>query len=229
MIGTWRWDDPYFGDLAYPLGQLTPENAIAAIALGDGQGRWRSLDGGKTYTLTDHSYYAAMYIPEEDRTSGDGQRVIELLNLQPEPLKKIWYFQPMKVLRGPDLTIQEDQPRSDVKMLVRSFYSVMTLLSYGVQVPPEDEAEGRAIPAGPYHEAVQQGLAYDLSSRFVVHWSKKRPDNAFVSVKYNGKWFYIDDRDFHSKVFFAGFYDLFNLEVLPSSASQGPLLTLPVN
>ncbi len=115
-----------------PPDKLTPENAIAAIALGDGLGRWRSLDGGKTYTLTDHSYYAAMYIPEEARKSGDGQRVIELLNLQPEPLKKIWYFQPAKVLMGPDMTSQADKPRMDVKMLVRSFYSVMTLLSYGV-------------------------------------------------------------------------------------------------
>ncbi len=93
-------------------------------------------------------------------------------------------------------------------------------------MPPEDEAEGRAIPVGPYHQAVQQGLAYDLSDKFVVHWSKKRPDNAFVSVEYNGKWFYIDDRDYHSKVFFAGFTTCSISKFVPSSASQGPLLTV---
>jgi len=228
VVGTWRWEDPY-GDITYTRDQITPENQISVIALGDGMGRWRSFDGGKTYHFTDHDMYAAMYIPELSRTSGDGARVIDLLNLQKDPLKKIWYFQPAKVIFGPDMTNQQDEPRSDVKMLVRSFYSVMNLLSYGVQVPPEDEEEGRALPSAPYRQAVQDGTAFDLTDSFVVHWSDGKPDDAFVAVEYRGKWFYIDNADYRSKIFFSGLYDLFNLEVVPASASQGPVLTLPVN
>ena len=102
-------------------------------------------------------------------------------------------------------------------------------LPASVTLACEDEATGRAIPAEPYHDAVKEGLAVDLSDKFVVHWSKNRPDDAYLAVKHRGTWFYIDDGDFHSKFFFAGLYDLFNIEVIPPSDSQGPILTIPVN
>jgi hypothetical protein len=81
-------------------------------------------------------------------------------------------------------------------MQMRTFYSVLNLLAYGINVPPEDEEEGRAFTKASYDKAVSEGRAVDLSNKFVVHSSKgKRPENAFVAVKHRGTWFYVDDRD----------------------------------
>lgn len=190
VVGTFRWSDPY-SDITYTADQITPENQISVVALGEGKGRYNSFDGGKTYYFTDKNMYAAMWIPEEARTSGDGKRVIELLNLQPDPLKKIWRFSASKVIEGEDLNWQADNPRSEVKMLMRSFYTLMNFLAYGVRVPPEWEQDGRAFTTKFYEQAVTQGRAFDLNDKFVVHWSNERPDDAFVAVSHRGVWFSI--------------------------------------
>ena len=114
-------------------------------------------------------------------------------------------------------------------MQVRSFYSVMNFLAYGVQVPPEEEQDGRAFSKEYYDRAVAEGKSLDLADYFVVHWSYEQPKNAFVVVRHRDKWFYIDDRDNVTKRFFNAVYDLFNLEIAPSGGSGGPVLTLPVN
>jgi hypothetical protein len=40
--------------------------------------------------------------------------------------------------------------------------------------------------------------------------------------------FYVDDRDYRSKRFFNGVYDIFNMEIAPSGGGGGPIVTLPV-
>ena len=157
------------------------------------------------------------------------KRVIELLNLQPDPLKRIWTFDQNRVIYGSDLNSEKDAPRAYLRMQPRSFYAVMDFLAYGVRVPPEEEEDGQAFPTTNYDEAVKSGLAVDLEDKFVVHWSKACPSTAFVAVRHRDKWFYIDDRNYVSKRFFNAVYDLFNLEVVPSASSSAPLLTLPVN
>ena len=114
-------------------------------------------------------------------------------------------------------------------MQLRTFYSVLNLLAYGVNVPPEDEEERRAFTKALYEKAVSEGRAVDLSKKFVVHSSGgNRPANAFVAVRHRGTWFYVDDRDHVSKRFFNGIYDLFNMEIAPSGGGGGPILTVPV-
>ena len=225
IAGTFSWEDPY-SSIAYQPEHISPEQQIAAVAA---TFRWRSFDDGKSFYLTDKQMYPAMWISEKARMSGDGKRVIELLNLQTDPLKKIWTFAASKVVEGSDLNWETDKPRHEVKMLVRSFYSVMNFLAYGVQVPPQDEQEGRAFSKTCYEQAVKENRTVDLAEYFVVHWSKEHPENAFVAVQHREKWFYIDDRDYVSKRFFNAVYDLFNLEIAPSGGSGGPVLTLPVN
>jgi hypothetical protein len=113
-------------------------------------------------------------------------------------------------------------------MRMRSFYSVLNLLAYGIDVPPKDEEEGRAFTKASYDQAVREGRAVDLSDKFVVRSSRERPADAFVAVKHRGSWFYVDDRDYVSKRFFNAVYDLFNMEIAPSGGGGGPILTVPV-
>jgi hypothetical protein len=227
IVGTFSWNDPY-SDISYDRDQITVENQITAIALGGGTARFRSYDGGKTYYFTDKNNYPAMWIDPDARTSGDGKRVIELLNLQPTPLKRIWTFAPSRVVDGTDFENLADDPRPEIKMRMRSFYSVLNLLAYGIDIPPKDEEEGRAFTKASYDQAVREGRAVDLSDKFVVHSSSERPANAFVAVKHRGSWFYVDDRDHVSKRLFNAVYDLFNMEIAPSGGGGGPILTVPV-
>ena len=227
IVGTFSWNDPY-SDISYDRDQITVENQITAIALGGGTGRFRSYDGGKTYYFTDKNNYPAMWIDPDARTSGDGKRVIELLNLQPTPLKRIWTFAPSRVVDGTDFENVGDDPRPEIKMRMRSFYSVLNLLAYGIDIPPKDEMEGRAFTKASYDQAVREGRAVDLSDKFVVQSSSERPANASVAVKHRGSWFYVDDRDHVSKRLFNAVYDLFNMEIAPSGGGGGPILTVPV-
>ena len=227
-VGTFSWNDPY-SDITYKREDITVDNQLTAIALGSGVGRFRSYDGGKNYYFTDKHDYPAMWIDPEARTSSDGKRIIEILNLQPTPLKRVWSFSPNRVVEGTDFENVPDDPRPEVRMQLRTFYSVLNLLAYGVNVPPKDEEEGRAFTKDLYDKAVSEGRAVDLSKKFVVHSSEGgRPENAFVAVKHRGTWFYVDDRDYASKRFFNATYDLFNMEIAPSSGGGGPILTVPV-
>ncbi len=227
-VGTFSWNDPY-SDITHKREDITVDNQITAIALGGGRARFRSYDGGETYFFTDKYDYPAMWIDPEARTSSDGKRIIELLNLQPTPLKRVWSFSANRVVEGTDFENVPDDPRPEVRMQLRTFYSVLNLLAYGVNVPPKDEEERRAFTKDLYDKAVSEGRAVDLSKKFVVHSSEgDRPENAFVAVKHRGTWFYVDDRDHASKRFFNATYDLFNMEIAPSSGGGGPILTVPV-
>jgi hypothetical protein len=228
IVGTFSWNDPY-SDITHNRDEITVEDQLTAIALGGGTGRFRSYDGGKTYYFTDKNNYPAMWIDPDARTSGDGKRVIELLNLQPTPLKRVWTFAPSRVVDGTDFENVPNDPRPEIKMRLRSFYSVLNLLAYGINVHQKDEEEGRAFTKTAYNQAVSEGRAVDLSKKFIVHSSSgDRPANAFVAVKHRGTWFYVDDRDYASKRFFNGIYDLFNMEIAPSGGGGGPILTVPV-
>jgi hypothetical protein len=226
-VGTFSWNDPY-SDITYKREDITVDNQLTAIALGSGVGRFRSYDGGKNYYFTDKHDYPAMWIDPEARTSSDGKRIIEILNLQPTPLKRVWSFSPNRVVEGTDFENVPDDPRPEVRMQLRSFYSVLNLLAYGIDIPPKDEEEGRAFTKASYDQAVREGRAVDLSDKFVVQSSSERPANAFVAVKHRGSWFYLDDRDHVSKRLFNAVYDLFNMEIAPSGGGGGPILTVPV-
>jgi hypothetical protein len=228
-VGTFSWNDPY-SDITYKREDITVDNQLTAIALGSGVGRFRSYDGGENYYFTDKRNYPAMWIDPEARTSTDGKYIIQTLNLQPTPLKRVWSFSPNRVVEGTDFENVPDDPRPEVRMQLRTFYSVLNLLAYGIKLPPGDEEEGRAFTKTLYDKAVSEGRAVDLSNKFVVHSSKgKRPENAFVAVKHRDTWFYVDDRDNSSKRFFNAVYDLFNMEIAPSGGGGSPILTIPVN
>jgi len=230
MAGTVMLNDPY-SDILYKPEQITIDNQMTAVGLGTGMGRFRSFDGGKTYYFTDQHYYSFMWIDEDARASEDGRRVIELLNLTPDPVYRIWKVENNKVPGGgPDFNWQKNDPppREYLNLWPRSFYSILNFLAFSVQVPEEEVKEGRAFSIETYEQAVKDGLAVDLAKYLTIRWSKSRPSDAFVAIQHRGKWFYIDDRDGDSKRVFNLVYDLYNIEIASMAESGGPALTLPL-
>ena len=95
---------------------------------------------------------------------------------------------------------------------------VIIKLSQEVTVPPEHIADGRSIPSR---------VDEDPSQRIIsIVSSPTEPEDAFVRVKYADYWFYIDNRDFESKVVFTLVMLLMSL-MESGDNSRLPLVTIP--
>lgn len=114
-----------------------------------------------------------------------------------------------------------------IGIMTRSILSCMYYLSHGVQVPQEhiDCGMVRApvCPDGVDDESWQKMFCQLIR----VSWSRFPPRNAFVAVKYEDYWYYIEDSDRSSKKTFALLMQLYNLNAIVPT-NRGPILTLPL-
>jgi len=126
----------------------------------------------------------------------------------------------------PATTVLERPSRDVINLRTRSFIGVMYFLSQSVEVPAGDVAAGRVtVSYGPDGSEfdwirVTEGLMH-------VRSADKQPDNAAVTIRYRGSWFYIDDADLDSKSTFSMLGQIYSLQ---SGSTKGltPVLTLPV-
>ena len=58
--------------------------------------------------------------------------------------------------------------------------------------------------------------------------SSEKPSDAFVSMKYRGSWFYIDDTDVESKRTYSIFRQIFAIQTGKVKVER-PTLTLPID
>jgi hypothetical protein len=115
-------------------------------------------------------------------------------------------------------------PASDheIAVITRSLMQQMATMASDVEVPPEDEAQGRAIPG--WDSISGNTNAVRLIQ---IKCSKSEPtDNAFVTVEYRHHWFWIDDRDLKSKRVFSFMMMLFTLADTGEKENL-PLITIP--
>ena len=139
--------------------------------------------------------------------------------------------------RSLDLTAEQldpflkDAPPSGLQSLdleTRSLLQVLFFVSHGIEVPQEHLACGlapytRGYDGRPFDwQQVLGGLFHVCSVK-----SKKPPADAQVAVRYQGYWFYIDERDRYTKATFALLLEVSRLE-LESTEAQAPMFTLPL-
>jgi hypothetical protein len=103
---------------------------------------------------------------------------------------------------------------NEIAILSRSVLRILSELSTFVEVPVEDFASGNAPPIGE-----EPG---DAAAPFRVFSSAKKPSDPFVTVCYQGPWFWIEKSDFRSK------RTLGYLLVLLALADTGAKENLPV-
>jgi hypothetical protein len=110
-------------------------------------------------------------------------------------------------------------PSSDTEVAVqtRSLSGILQNMASQVEVPPEDLARHRAFPG---FEAGRE--LPDVIPMIRIHSSKRKPDEAFVTVYYRDTWFWVDDGDLVSKRAFAQLMQLFTM------IDTGPRENLPV-
>jgi hypothetical protein len=96
---------------------------------------------------------------------------------------------------------------------------ILVELAAGVQVPPEDVAEGRATRVSAISENPE------TSPLIRIHSGVERPVDTYTAVFYRDRWFWIDDSDLLSKrvfMFLMIFYALSETRAVP----QTPIVTI---
>ena len=104
------------------------------------------------------------------------------------------------------------------KQIVMQTHSIMEMLSnisWYIEVPEEHITDGRTLPTFKPEDA-------DLIH---IRVAEKRPPSAFQAIEYRGYWYYIDDRDVHSKNTFTLMQILMSM-AKDGSGSVGPLISI---
>ena len=106
-------------------------------------------------------------------------------------------------------------------MTTRSIYDLLEKFAGAVDVPASDISSGVAVAYPP------PGL---IGSRLRVHFSESRPDSASVAVAYREGWFYIDDTDQKTKMYFTLLTSLISITMADTTDHKAsPVLTVPVS
>jgi hypothetical protein len=110
----------------------------------------------------------------------------------------------------------------ELALLTRSLLEVLFFTSTWIQVPQDHVAEKRVQAAVTYATET----AAKVAPLLVVSSGPSEPKDAFVSVRYRGTWFWIDDRDLASKQ--AMSFLLLLSTLADGGPSKGaPLVTIP--
>ncbi len=111
----------------------------------------------------------------------------------------------------------------EIAVITRSILSVMQTMAAEVSVPSADLARGWAFPGFEHGNAVP-GMVRLIH----IHSGKSVPPDAFVSVKYENNWFWIDKGDLESKQMFSLIMMLFTMVDTGPTQNQ-PVLTIPAH
>jgi hypothetical protein len=141
-------------------------------------------------------------------------KLVEMLRLTPE---KTDY-----PIRMNDI----DHNPNHVRLRTRSVMGVLYLLSQSVEVPQEDVRKGK-LTTTKYADGRPFYWSDLFSDLFQIKSSSEKPSDAFVSIKYRGSWFYINDTDVESKRTYALFSQIFAIQAGKINVER-PILTLPI-
>jgi len=111
----------------------------------------------------------------------------------------------------------------EIAVITRSILSLMQTMAAEVSVPAEDLARGWSFP-GFEHGKADPGVVRLIH----VHSGRSTPPDAFVSVKYENNWFWIDKGDLESKQMFSLIMMLFTMVETGPTQNQ-PVVTIPAH
>lgn len=112
---------------------------------------------------------------------------------------------------------------NEIAMQTRSMLQIMLELGFSIQLPEADIKEGSAWP-GPENSGSTDSKAPLLR----IMSGDARPSDAFISVPYHGRWFWVPDTDVVSKNLFSSVMLLFSVSDKGAQGSA-PVVTVPAN
>lgn len=113
------------------------------------------------------------------------------------------------------------QKLEGIAISTRSTFDLLEIMQASIEIPQEHSNAGlsRTYPA--------PGLAgKDLH----IHASKVKPEQPAIAVRHRGYWFFIDDADMRTKLFYTILKGFWSVSI-SSAANQSaaPVLTIPIN
>jgi hypothetical protein len=103
----------------------------------------------------------------------------------------------------------------------RSVIDLIEILSASIEIPQEHVSSGMVI------HYPTMGLA---GKNIHIHSSKEKPNQAAVAVRHRGYWFYIDDTDMQTKLFYRTVRTLWSVRIAAAAdQTVAPVLTIPVS
>jgi hypothetical protein len=152
-------------------------------------------------------------LPRNETAAGNLKRVMQRLGLDAE-------VREFPVVHG-----RFALNNKEIAILGRSLLQVMVEYAAYIDVPESDISEGRVLANK--QESAETEAQFPPLIR--VHNGASKPDDAFVAVFYRDHWFWIDDRDIHSKAMFTFLMTLFSFTERGESEQMAPVITVPTN
>jgi len=166
------------------------------------------------YELVDGKSTLAFSLAKEALELSETHKLVEMLRLTPGRTE--YPIRMNDVDHNPNL----------IRLRTRSVMGILYLLSQSVEVPQEDVEKGK-LTTTKYADGRPFYWSNLFSSLFQIKSSSDKPSDAFVSIKYRGSWFYIDDTDVESKRTYALFSQIFAIQAGKIEVER-PTLTLPI-
>lgn len=117
---------------------------------------------------------------------------------------------------GPDNPVE-----GGISISTRSIYNLLEILSAAIEVPEQDQVSGSALSYPP------AGL---VGQKLRVRRASAAPEGASTAVQYRDAWYYIDDTNQNTKLFFRLVTTLMSVSIADSTSNDAtPLLTVPVS
>jgi hypothetical protein len=108
-----------------------------------------------------------------------------------------------------------------ISISTRSTFDLIEILRAAIEIPQEHAGAGLA------RNYPTTGLA---GKNLHIHASKDEPKRAAVAAKHRGYWFYIDETDMQTKLFYVATRTLWSISIAAASdQSAAPVLTIPVS
>jgi hypothetical protein len=128
---------------------------------------------------------ALVTIPRDpdDQMDEQHERIDEILGIEPGLQEYRLVF------------AQRASAPDEIAMLTHSILEMMVDLARWIDVPPEHEASGRTRPT-PDADLME---SFGYEPLIQVQYSKDKPDDVFVRVRYEDLWYWIPHEDFQSK------------------------------
>jgi hypothetical protein len=178
----------------------------------------------KTWALVKRDRKLVLHIRREALSRPDVVELANLLHLRPGQSRYDVTVGSKESLAG----LEAASDLGAVNIYPRSVVQACFYVSHGIEIPAEHYACGLVRPV-----TLPDGQVFDwqdmFQGLFTVHAVKqfRRPDCAFVAVKYRDYWYYIDDRDADTKTTFSLLLTMTRINLL-GTRKGGPVLTLPV-
>jgi hypothetical protein len=220
-----------------------PVDMIFPITVDSINGLRSRVSGGTNERLGDPEFYRVVNLLRKIQKSGAvGMQIIEGEDKK-ESVVMFFYeknvtteikaaLQEVNNLLGlrageKDITVTYGSiPRNDqeMAMLTRSMMQIMVVLATQIDVPHEHVSEGQTVPSLDTPNSTDEKIGQLIK----IKSSKDEPEKAFVAVRYENHWFWIDKRDFASKRVFGFLMILFSLT--ETGGKEGlPIVTIPAS